>query len=354
MKFFRTLPPWATWGLTLPLIVLNGWLLLQIFYFFQPLTTVFSIAILLAFVLDYLVQFLQRNGMERTQAVLLVFFLTIALLIFLGVTLVPIAIDQLDELLNRLPTWIESGSQQIQSLDRWAAVRRLPIDLSSFSNQIASRLTNEIQSISGNVLTFIVGALSRAFEVLLAIVLTFYLLLHGERLWDGLFQWLPVSQRIQFRRSLHKNFHNYFSGQSILASLMAFAMILAFSIMRVPFGLLFGLGVGIMTLFPFGVGLSICLISFLLALQSFWLGVKVWVVATIIDQVIENGIAPRLLGGLTGLNPVWVLVSLLVGAKLLGLLGVVVAVPLAGFIRSILEARKYPLNGSAIADSTSN
>lgn len=346
MKVFRNLPSWLNWGLILPLVVLNGWLFLQVFNFFQPLTTVFIVAILLAFVLDYVVQFLQHNGMRRAQAVLLVLFLTVALLVLLGITLVPIAINQLDDLLRRLPVWVESGTQQVQTLNQWAALRRLPFDLESLSSQLASRLTNEIQSISGELLTFIVGALSSALEVLLTLVLTVYLLLHGERLWDGFFQWLPADRRLQIRRSLHQNFHNYFAGQSILAALMAISMVLAFSIMRVPFGLLFGLGVGAMALFPFGVGLSICLVSFLMALQSIWLGAKVLVVAFVIDQVIENGIAPRLLSGFTGLNPIWVLVSLLVGAKLAGVLGLVVAVPLAGFIRSTIESVLHPLDRS--------
>ena len=56
--------------------------------------------------------------------------------------------------------------------------------------------------------------------------------------------------------------------------------------------------------------------------------------AIILEQIIENGIAPRLLGGFTGLNPVWILVSLLIGTKVGGILGLLIAVPIAGFIKS--------------------
>lgn len=81
--------------------------------------------------------------------------------------------------------------------------------------------------------------------------------------------------------------------------------------------------------------MSITLVSLLIAFKSFWLGVRVLLVATLIDQVVENGVAPRLLGGFTGLNPVWILVALLVGAKLMGILGLLIAVPLAASIKSI-------------------
>ena len=93
---------------------------------------------------------------------------------------------------------------------------------------------------------------------------------------------------------------------------MGAAMTVAFLLMRIPFGLLFGLGVGIFTIFPFGTALGIAIVSFLTALQNIWLGVKLLVVAALLDQGIENLIAPQLLGKFTGLNPVWILAALLI------------------------------------------
>ena len=60
--------------------------------------------------------------------------------------------------------------------------------------------------------------------------------------------------------------------------------------------------------------------------------------ALIIQQIVENGIAPRVLGSVTGLNPFWVLISLLTGARIGGLLGVVVAVPMAVMIKEAIAA----------------
>ena len=75
----------------------------------------------------------------------------------------------------------------------------------------------------------------------------------------------------------------------------------------------------------------------MVALQNFWLGVEVLGTAVAIDQVNSNFIAPRILGNLTGLNPVWVVISLLLGAKLGGLLGLLVAIPLASFIKGVTD-----------------
>jgi predicted PurR-regulated permease PerM len=134
---------------------------------------------------------------------------------------------------------------------------------------------------------------------------------------------------------LREDFHNYFIGQATLAALLASALTLAFLALRVPLALLFGLVIGFFALFPFGTGIGVTIVSLLIALQNFWLGVEVAAIAVAIDQVNVNFVAPRLLGNLTGLNPVWVIISLLLGAKIAGLLGVLVAIPLASFIKSI-------------------
>ena len=144
----------------------------------------------------------------------------------------------------------------------------------------------------------------------------------------------------KLRSALRQNFHNYFIGQATLASLMGLTLTIAFLILNVPFGLLFGLGIGIMTLFPFGAVFSIWFVSFLIALTEFWLGVKVLVIGLLIDQSIESGIAPRLLGRFTGLNPVWVLAALLLGVRVGGLLGLLIAVPTASFVKNTIDSMR--------------
>jgi predicted PurR-regulated permease PerM len=335
-------PRWIICGFALPLVVLNGWLLILILRYFQSLITVFVAATLLSFLLNYPVRWLVAQRVRRTNAVFWVVSLAVLLLVVLGITLVPIAFEQLNELGMRLPSWIDSGDRQLKALNEWSKERNLPIDLSGSIAQIIDRLTSLLQSLAGQLLSVVLGTVDRVFNTILAIVMTFYMLLHGEQLWEGLYQWLPSPIGSQMRSLLRQNFQNYYIGQASLAAVVAVLMTLAFIALRLPFALLFGLGLGVMALIPFGVGLSICLVSFLMMLQSFWLGVRVLIVTAVLQQVIENGIAPRLLGGFTGLNPVWILVSLLVGVKVAGVLGLLIAVPMAGFIKSAVNLWRNP------------
>lgn len=349
MDWFNRLPRWMVWGLALPILALNGWVALQIFDYFRTQFTIFLTATLLSFVLNYPVQWLSRFRLRRSLAVLLVLLLTVSVLGVLGVLLAPPLVEQLNELSGRLPSWIDSSTSQLAAFQDWAVGLNLPIDLSRLSAQLQARITTQVQTISAAILSLLPDAISSVVDLGLTVVLTFYLLLHGERLWDGLFQWLPDSWNSRARPLIKQNFRNYFLGQFTVALLMGTAMTIAFVVIQVPFGLLFGIAVGVMAIFPFGPALSITIISFLTALKSIWLGVRVVTVAAVIDQVVENVIAPQLIGGFVGLNPVWILVSLLLGTKIAGVLGLIVAVPVASSIKSIFEDQKIPPSPSVVA-----
>jgi predicted PurR-regulated permease PerM len=338
MRRLTKLPQWWTYGLVFPLAVLNCWLALLVFEYFRALITILVVATVLSFLLDYPVRLLRKWGLKRDRAVLSVLFITLLVLVVLGVTLAPILLTQLTELATRLPTWIVSGTEQIEAFHKWAENRNLRIDLTGLTTQLSDRLSTQLQSLTGEILKFGLSAADSLLNFLLTIVLTFYLLVHGDQVWEGLFKWFPPKLSVQLRKFLPRSFHNYFVGQATLAGLMGVSMTVTFLILQVPFGLLFGLGVGVMTLIPFGAPFSIWIVSLLVILNNFWLGVTVLAVATVIDQVIENAVAPRLLGSFIGLNPVWILVSLLVGIKVGGVVGLLVAVPMAGFIKNTVDA----------------
>ena len=345
------LPKWLTIGLVIPLLVLNGWLLILVCEYFESLVTIILTATLLSFILDYPVRFIEQRNIPRAIAILLVLLTGIVLLSIIGVTVIPILLEQLNALLERLPSYVASGSEQAKVFEAWADERNFPISISTLVADSLTRVTYQLQQLSGQILGSFLSVVGSLLDLLLTVVLTFYMLLHGSELWEDIFQFFPDNYRQAIRDSLKLTFNNYFVGQLTVASVMGVSITIAFLIIQVPFGLLFGLVVGLMALFPFGAALSISLVSFLMALKSIWLGLKVLAIAFVIEQIVESVIAPRLLGEFTGLNPVLVLVSLLVGAQLGGFLGLILAVPVASFIKRVFaiyklqpEHNKLPVN----------
>ena len=329
---------WFRLGLTFPLIVFNGWLALQVFHYFQPFVTIFGLAAVLAFILNYPVQFLQQRQIKRNYAVILVFVLALVILVALGITLIPILVEQLSEGAKLLPHWIDTGTQKLQALNNWVVDQNLPVNFSHLVRQLSDRLPDELQSLSEELVNLALGTIDSVSEAVLTIVLSFYLLLDGDRIWNGLFKRLPSRYSSTLQQSLQQNFQNYLIGQVALAALVGLAMTAGFLALKVPFGLLFGLAIGIMTLIPFGDVLSFSLVGLLVAAHDFWLGAKTLAVAVVIDQIIDQAIAPRLLGSFTGLSPVGVLAALALGTKVGGLLGLLTAVPLASSLKSILDS----------------
>ncbi|RUT00139.1 hypothetical protein DSM106972_075870 [Dulcicalothrix desertica PCC 7102] len=140
------------------------------------------------------------------------------------------------------------------------------------------------------------------------------------------------------QNSLRQTFENFISGQFIIATILTVLQTSAFLLLNVPFGLLFGVVIGIMSLIPLGGATSIALIGLILTIQDFWVGIKVLVITVILGQINETLIAPRILGNLVGLNPFWLLISLFLGARFAGPLGLFLAVPIASFIKILASA----------------
>ncbi|MCU0570861.1 MAG: AI-2E family transporter [Oculatellaceae cyanobacterium Prado106] len=154
---------------------------------------------------------------------------------------------------------------------------------------------------------------------------------------------LSVEKRDWVRRSLQENLHRYFVGQVILSSILAVLYSIAFFILQVPYSLLFGFSIGVLGLIPFGDTLAYLLICLFLAAQSPQIVLPTLIVCVILDQVVDQAIAPRILSNMTGLKPIWVILALLLGTKLFGLPGLLLAVPTASFMEEFL-ANRFPEN----------
>ncbi|WAL60234.1 AI-2E family transporter [Thermocoleostomius sinensis] len=342
------LPPLVSWGLLFPIIFLNGWLLLVLAQELQPLLSILISATLLAFLLDYPIRFLVDRGVSRGIAISLVLLVFLLILVVSGVFLIPLILKQANELLTKLPEWIKSGQQQLISLEDWAIAQQLPIDLSTTINQLVARLTTGLRALTSQAFSIVFGAIGSVVNVFLTLVFTIFLVLRGESLWAGILGWFPPQWNLRIRESLPENFERYIAGQVTMATIVGIVQTTTLVILRVPLPQLFGIGIGVATLIPFGGTVTIITVSSLLALQNFWLGFKVLLVAISINWAIENILAPRIVGELTGLNPVWMLISLDLGLKLGGALGLVIAVPIASFIKATADTIRNSRSGSSL------
>ena len=340
---------WLNLGIIFPLVILNGWIVFTICQYLQPIPKIVITASLVAFLLEIPVVLLEKRGLARGWAILLVILFALMLIGISSLTLGPIIFQQLVDFANRLPVWLERGSHQLQLLEDQSIFQNLPVDLNSLTDQLTNQITTTLRSLTSQLIGLTIETISSTVDLLLTLVLSILLVIYGPALWRGLLTWLPLIWRQRIQEALQPSFQGYFAGQAIIALILGIALSMTFQVMQVPFGLLFGLGIGIASIIPFGGSISISVVSGLLAFQNVWLGLKVLVIALLLAQINEQVIAPRLLSGLTGLNPAVVVVSLLVGTKVGGFLGLILAVPTASFIKRIAELLRPPADNAMTA-----
>jgi predicted PurR-regulated permease PerM len=192
-------------------------------------------------------------------------------------------------------------------------------------------------------------------------VLAAFLLLGGDAIVAGLGIWLPAGVRSLVLTTLGRTFRGYFAGQVVLALILSGAQIVVFTLLEIPYGVLFAVAIGFTTLIPYASALTIVVVSVLLALEDPRTALEVLAAAISVGQVVDQVIQPRLMGSIVGLQPAWLLVSLPIGARvgsLMGfgeLLGLLLAVPLASCVKTFFDAWGERLRaGELLAEASSS
>jgi predicted PurR-regulated permease PerM len=338
------LPTWLRVSLALPLLVLNLWVLRQLLLPLAPFPALFLGAALIAFLLDIPARWLAGRGLPRLLALLLVIGFTLGLFVLAALWLVPRLIEQLGELITALPGWLAEGELLLDGVQSWAAARGIPTDFGDLSSELLTRTSQLASQLSQRLLGLLGATVGITVNTVIVLVLAVFLLLGGEEIVAGLARWLPEGLRPLVMGTLDRTFRGYFAGQVVLALILSGLQIVVFTLLAIPYGVLFAVAIGFTTLIPYASALTIVLVSALLALQDPRTGLEVLVAAISVGQVVDQVIQPRLMASIVGLQPAWLLISLPIGARLgslLGLgdlLGLLLAVPVASCAKTFLDA----------------
>jgi predicted PurR-regulated permease PerM len=319
------------------LILVTGWVTLSALRYVGELISILLTAALIAFLLNYAVAAVQPF-LPRTIAAVLVYLAAAIGVVFIALTLAPPVFNQGRQLVTNLPTLLQEGQERLTGFQTWSAEHNLPFDVRILASQLLARVQTQAEAIASTGLGLVVGTFNWFLDLILVLVISFYMLIDGDRLWQGLTSILSPRIREGLTQSLQRNLQRFVSGQLLLGLFMATTLTLAFLALRVPFFLLFAVFIGLMEVIPFiGATLGIAMVVSVVAFIDWWLALEVLGVAIALQQVKDNVVAPRIMGNLTGLSPVIIFVSLLLGAKVGGLLGVILAIPLTGVGKSLAE-----------------
>jgi predicted PurR-regulated permease PerM len=338
----RTFTPFQQFLITWLLILVTSWVTLLALSYVGELISILLTAALIAFLLNYAVTAV-RPFLPRSIAAVLVYLVAAVAVVLIALTLAPPVFNQGRQLVTNLPSLLEEGQGQLASFQNWSVAHNLPFDVRILASQLLARVQAQAEAIASKGLGLVVGTFNWFLDLILVLVISFYMLIDGERVWRSLTSIFSLRIRDGLTQSLQRNLQRFVSGQLLLGIFMAISLTLAFLALRVPFFLLFAVFIGLMEVIPFvGATLGIATVVSIVAFIDWWLALEVLAVAIAIQQVKDNLIAPRIMGNLTGLSPVIIFVSLLLGAKVGGLLGVILAIPLTGVGKSLAEITLDP------------
>jgi predicted PurR-regulated permease PerM len=316
------------------LLFLSAWAFILILEYFQNVIFIFTFASTIAFLLNYPVTWLQRF-LPRNVSVVLVFCLGISILVALIITILVTLTSQGQQALNSLTNAVNSLSPVIDNLENLLQKRNIYIDLDlirqKVNNEVLSRIGQGIDYSLGSVTIF----LSNFINFIFIAVVSFFMLLEGERLWSLILKIFPTEFQDRFDYLVKRNFLGFFRSQIILCLFLTTSYFIVFLILKVPFALLLALIAGFLDLIPgIGATLGVATIFFIVLTQNVGLAIQVVIACIILQQIQDNLISPRIMRGSLNINPVVVFFALLIGARVAGLLGVFMAIPLAGLIVS--------------------
>lgn len=291
---------------------------------------------ILAYLLFRPISFLERKGIKRLWGILLVYLLMFSALFIFFSLAVPAMVVELNQMTEVIPDYADQARDISQSIDGMELGKLTPI-LKENLEEIENRLLEGLKDFLGGFYSFLGKILALAFSPILA----FYIINDWEKIRDAVLSLFSPSARREIKTVLGRvdvALIEFLKGHLIIAAFVGIFTGVAAALLRVKFPFLIGFIAGVADLVPyFGAIFGGIFAVFIAFSSSLRLALYMALAVLIIQQVESNIVTPRIMGGKLGMHPLLIVFALLAGGKLMGIWGMLLAVPLAAAIKVIAE-----------------
>ena len=323
--------------------------------FLRVVITPLAISWLIAYIVDPVLDRLQKIIKYRTVNIVIVMVVLLALVVLFLLIVVPIALDQSKVLAKRIPdyqlqlkTYIESVLLSIKS--------QYPHDfdvvwqkLSTILQQQAPRLLDPLGRFFSRMFSGIINFILGLLNIIIIPVMTFYFLREFDNMNKGVVSLVPkryLPSFMEIIKEIDSVLGNFLRGQLTVALILAALYIIGLSIVGVPMAYVIGFIAGLANMVPYLgliVGLLPAIIFTLVEHQSIYSVLGVVAVFAIAHAIEGTLVSPRIIGGRVKLHPLVVMSAVIIGGSLFGFAGLVIAVPVTAVLMVLLRAgvKKY-------------
>lgn len=301
----------------------------------------FVVGMAIAYLLGPLVGKMIRAGVPRVVAALLILFGFFMILVAIMAVTLPFAYREAVQLAANLPTYAAQAQEFLIPYIGWVQERFPGQDMTAYQETLKSNI-GKIFTVSGSLLGGVISGgqavISLGTFIVLAPIVAFFMMAE----WVAITRWIddmiPRPSYAVIRdllTQIDRKLSGFIRGQLTVSAFLGVLYAVALSVAGLKFGVLIGLMAGVLSIIPL-VGSSVGLV---VAVLVAWVQSGEWSYAALIaiifltGQFLEgNVITPRIMGKSVGLHPVWILFALLAGGSLMGIVGMLLAVPIAAVI----------------------
>jgi putative permease len=303
----------------------------------------FLLAVILAIVIFHLLKpacdFLERKGFTKKWAALAPFLILSGLLVLATVQLLPLLRRQFIVLNEKLPQYLESSRQALQNLESRLADYSIYVDL----ELIIAALPQKLSGWSTQWIQNIPGLISGSFTLLfLTPFLAFFMLADGRKFLRGLYSLVPnqyLEVFVHLSGQINYQIGTFIRARLVEAFFVGLAIWIGLIIIEFPYALLLGFVGGLLNIIPYlgpvlgalpAIFLAIADPSNLHLSENLIPVIAVYAVAQLFDNVV---LVPFLVARIVNLHPILVVLSVLLGAHLLGVVGMIISIPVVGALK---------------------
>lgn len=318
----------------------------------------FIFGVVIAYLLDFLLRFyenrvlvskkLEKIGLKRKRMIgLLLTYISAFLIVSLFMKFVlPQVIDSLVGLINDIPTYIANTTK---FFEEFVHQYNLNEEVFNFINTNFNDVINYLIKQVSNILPVVGGVVSATaaglWNIVLGLIISIYILIDKEKFYalskKITYAILPIKaaeKTIEITHRSSDTFGKFLSGKILDSAIIGILTFFILTIFKMPYTLLVSVIVGITNIIPFfgpfiGAIPSVIIILFVSPVKALWFILIIFV----IQQLDGNIIGPKILGDSIGISAFWILFSILVAGKFLGLVGMIIGVPLFAVIYSIVK-----------------
>jgi predicted PurR-regulated permease PerM len=322
------------------LVVVCVALILYLLFLLRKPISWLLISIFLAVALSPLVNGAARH-MKRGLAIAVVYIGLLLIPILLIALIVPPLITEANNFAENVPQYADDVTEFVQENERLRNLNE-DYDITGKLEEEAAKLPERLGGAAGTLRDIGFGIVSSLFALLTILVMTAFLLGSGHRWVQSIIASRPPAQRDRLRRSLENMagaVSGYVAGALTIAVIAGVATYIVLTILGVPFSGPLAVLAGLMSLIPMiGATIAAVLIGVVTLFEDFPTTTIIWAVWAIVYQQLENNlIQPQIQKRTVNVHPFITIVAVLFGGTLLGVMGAIIAIPIAASIQILLR-----------------